>query len=410
MRAFLENFRLALAALRGNKLRSFLTMLGIIIGVFQIIVLVGLGQGVKQDVTNEVTQLGTNVLFVIPGKVETSSGGYNPAASVGASTLTDADVAAIRRLPDITDSMVMGLMAAVPTAGSNQAPGSMVIAISSNFLDFMKVYQLVAGRFFTPAEHDAADRVIVLGKDMTATLFPGVPVADVIGQTVSLGKNDFNVLGVVEQQQTNSLFSGSNTSVSIALIPFQTAKAVNPNTQIFRIGVKANDDADAKAVKTELAAKLKELHGADDTTVFTQDDLLKVVDSILDLITKAIVGLASISLVVGGIGIMNIMLVAVTERTKEIGLRKAIGASDGNILAQFLTESIIISLLGGAVGVILATVTSIVVHARFDLSIVVNAGSVLIATAFSLGIGVIFGVAPAIRAARKDPIEALRYE
>ncbi len=401
----------AFQSLWTKKTRSVLTMLGVIIGVAQIIALIGLGNGIKKDIASEITQLGTNVLFIIPGKVQTSSGGFNPAASVGASTLTDADVVAIRQLPDITDVMVMGLMAALPTAGTNQAAGAMVLAAQPNFLGFVNMYKIANGRFFTAAENDAMEKVIVLGKDAALQLFPDVDAAEVIGKTVTLGKNDFTVVGTVESTQTNSLFSSPGSgSVGLAIVPFKTAKDVNQNTQIFRIGVKASDSADAKAVKATISAKLKDLHGADDTTVFTQDDLLKVVDSILGLITKAIVALASISLVVGGIGIMNIMLVAVSERTKEIGVRKALGATRSSILGQFLTESVVLGLVGGAIGVGIVSVASTIVRQKAGVTIVVDWYSILVATLFSIGVGVIFGLLPAVRAARKDPIEALRYE
>jgi putative ABC transport system permease protein len=408
---FWHSLKTALISIWTKKTRSILTMLGIIIGVSQIIVLIGLGNGIKQDITSEVTQLGTNILFILPGKLETANGGFNPAASVGASTITETDVAAIRQLPDITKVTTIGMMAAMPTAGANQAAGAMVFATEPNFLEFMTMYKVANGRFFTAAENTAHDRVIVLGRDAAAQLFPGVDDADVVGRKVTLGKVDFTIVGTTTVAQTSSLFSSSgSSSVGMAIVPFLTAKSINPNTQIFRVGVKADANADAKAVKAEITAKLKELHGVEDTTVFTQDDLLSVVDNILGLITTAIAALGAISLLVGGIGIMNIMLVSVTERTREIGLRKAVGATFWHILAQFLTESVIISLLGGAIGVAIAKTASIVVKQKTDLTILVDWQSILIATLFSLGVGVIFGLAPAIRAARKDPIEALRYE
>lgn len=407
-----QAFITALRSIWSKKIRSFLTMLGVIIGVAQIVALIGLGNGIKRDVNSEVTALGTNILFVLPGKVQDASGNINPAASVGASTLTAADVTAIGQLPNIVNVIPLSLTATVPAVNGQQAIGTIVMASEPDWLDFLTMYKLSTGRFFTAAENNSHAQVIVVGKEPAARMFPGLGQKDIIGKEVQLGKNTFTIIGLFETAQTSSMFStpGGSTGGGLAVIPYQTSKALNPNTQIFRIGVKASDQADAKTVKSEIIAKLKDLHGADDTTVFTQDDVLKVVNRILGLITTAIVALSSISLIVGGIGIMNIMLVAVSERTKEIGLRKALGATRSSILFQFLTESAIISLLGGGIGVAIVSIASIIVKAKANLSIVIDLYSILLAIGFSLGVGILFGLLPAFRAARKDPIEALRYE
>lgn len=404
-------FQNALRSIWTKKTRSFLTMLGVIIGVAQIVALIGLGNGIKKDVTSQITDLGTNILFVLSGKVENANGGINPAASVGASTLTEQDVAAIRAIAEVKDVVPLGLTASVPAVDGKPAIGTIVMASEANFLQLMTMYHLTAGHFFTAADNAAQAKNIVLGKETVATLFPNVGIPEVVGKTVQLGKETFTVVGIMEMSQTSSLFSGGGSSSGgLAIIPYATAKSLNPNTQIIRIGVKASDTADAKKLKNTIATTLKDLHGADDVTVFTQDDILKVVDNILSLITTAIVALASISLIVGGIGIMNIMLVAVSERTKEIGLRKALGATRASILLQFLTESAIISLFGGAIGVAIVSIVSVIVKIKMALSIVINLNSILLAILFSLGVGIVFGLLPAYRAARKDPIDALRYE
>lgn len=404
-----QAFTTALRSIWTKKTRSFLTMLGIIIGATQIIVLIGLGNGIKKDVSSEVTQLGTNLLIVLSGKVQSGQGGFNPAASVGTSTLTEQDLAALKQLPGVLDVTPMALVAGVPTVGPWSAPGTIIMAVNPSYYKYVSTAKIVAGHFFTDADAQGKKRVLILDKTAQEILFPNQSAQQVIGQPVKIGKTEFTVVGTAAAPATSSAFGNSGTPNPI-YIPFATAKDINPTTQIFRIGVKATDTADVKAVKKSMQQKLNELHGADDTTVFTQDDLLKVIDSILSLITKAIVGLSTISLLVGGIGIMNIMLVAVTERTKEIGLRKAVGATFWHILIQFLTESVVISLIGGGIGVAIAEAASIVVKQKADLTILVDWNAILIATVFSLGVGIVFGLAPAIRAAKKDPIEALRYE
>lgn len=404
-----QSFTTALRSIWSKKTRSILTMLGVIIGVSQIIALIGLGQGVKKSVTDQVTQLGTNVLFVLPGKLQDSNGGFNPTASVGASTLTEKDLTLLKAQPEITTITPVSLLAGLPMVGERAPSGAMTVAIEPDYFEVMTTMKITAGRLFTDAENTDQAHVLVLGKTVSTQLFPGVAAADIIDETVTIGKNTFTIIGVIEDKQAASPF-GSDSFNAMTFLPYLTGKATNDNVQIFRIVMKIDPNVETKAFSKKMTALLKEQHGAEDITVFSQEDLLSVVDNILGLITTAIVGLASISLIVGGIGIMNIMLVAVSERTKEIGLRKALGATRASILWQFLTESAIISLLGGGIGVAIVTIASIIVKAQANLDIIVNLNSILIAISFSLGVGILFGLLPAFRAARKDPIEALRYE
>ncbi|MBI4426855.1 MAG: ABC transporter permease [Candidatus Kerfeldbacteria bacterium] len=407
---FSQAFLIALRSIWSKKVRSFLTMLGVIIGVAQIIALIGLGQGVKDAVAKQITDLGSNILFILPGKFDTENGGFNPAATVGASTLTEGDYQAIRALPDITDGSVVSLLAGLPSVGERSFPAALNAAVEPSYYELAYNAELVAGRKLNQDDQTEKRRAVTIDKGARKVLFPGVDAGRIVGQKIKFGRQSYEVVGVMESP-AQALSFGAPSFENLILFPFETAKADFPNTQIFRIIFQTEETADVKVVAEELRELMLNRHDqTEDFTVFTQDDLLKTIDQVLGILTTAIVGLASISLIVGGIGIMNIMLVAVSERTKEIGLRKALGATRGNIMVQFLTESAVISLIGGAIGVGLVTVAGIFTEAKAGLPIVVNLNSVVIATSFSLGVGVVFGLLPAIRAARKDPIEALRYE
>ncbi len=432
---FFENIRLALQAVWAKKVRSLLTMLGVIIGVYAIVMLVSIGEGVKQDVTGQIQGLGSNLLFITSGNIDTESGGASGGAGfVGASTLTENDITVLQDLSGVENVVPMAVLAlpasatepTIPTAGNAaaysqaqaqaQAGASIMIMGSTTNVREAFTGQLTEGqeygRMFTQEEYDTAARVVVGYSGAMEQLFPDTPIDQLVDKTIYIGKDAFTVVGLLEaQEQPDNVFSASNQFANILIIPFTTAKDISESLQISRIVVSAQSTEDIDSLKSEVEQALLTSHeGVDDFSVLTQDDLLSVFDQVLSVITSMLTGIAAISLLVGGIGVMNIMLVSVTERIREIGLRKAIGASGSDILIQFLVEAVFLTFLGGAIGVGFAFITGVILEAQIGLSAVISAQTIILAFGFTVVVGVFFGVAPAIRAARLDPIDALKYE
>ena len=290
------------------------------------------------------------------------------------------------------------------TADSQTASPTLVGAYP-NMLECLGILRIDKGQMFA----STTDGNVVVISDSTAVELFGAD-ADPIGRTVNIDKSTYTVIGTTSSTQTNSLFSGDSSN--FAIIPFDTATAINKGVvKIMRIIMKAKDTADVKDMKLEVQSVLLTTHaGEENFTVFTQDDLLSLFDQFLSLATALVSAIAGISLVVGGIGIMNIMLVTVTERTREIGLRKAVGATRSQILMQFLTESIFITAIGGIIGLLISFAVGAVVAAKTPLTPAITPDVVATAIGISTVTGIIFGLWPAFLAAKKDPIEALRYE
>lgn len=399
-----DNVKSAFSSIWGNKVRSLLTLLGVIIGVSSVTILIALGQGLKNDVSSLIGSFGTNVVTVIPGKIDTSKGQTqpNPADLVNGDILTPQDLASVRAVPGVSQVTPMGLASGGVSYNGIQTNPTLA-GVEPNVLQAFQIFTLAQGRMFT----DADGKVLVLNAAGKDALFPN---SDPIGKTVQVSGQEFTVIGLLSKPKNASI--ASSEFDSIAFIPFVQATALNKGqTKINRIIVKATDSADVKKVKADIQEALKVDHGGkEDFTALSQDDLLGLVGQVINLVTSMVSAIAAISLAVGGIGIMNIMLVTVTERTREIGLRKALGATQGAILVQFLTEAIVVTLLGGLIGLGIAYGLGRLVAAKTPLSPVFS-WQVLVATVgISIVIGVVFGLWPAMRASRKDPIEALRYE
>ncbi len=404
--AFLE----AIESLSGNKLRSGLTVLGIVIGVAAVIAMLAVGRGAEASITGSISGIGTNLLFVFRGGADQSIRNTRPI------TLADAEA--------ISDPFAAPSVAAVaPLLQANReiSYGGERTTVEVNGItpEYFGVrnYELTEGEFITEEHLLGRASVVLIGPEAADTLFGRHD--GITGETIRIDGQPFRILGVLASKGGGAFGSEDNR----VLIPFTTAQArlIRRNTrdQVDMLLVQAVSGDAVLMASEEISQILRQRHrtpvGADDFTVFTQQDLLTTFQSITSILTIFLGGIAGISLLVGGIGIMNIMLVSVTERTREIGLRKALGARRRDILIQFLTESSLLSLIGGIIGIFFGWLISFAVGqiaaaSGTEFIPIVGADAVLLATLFSAAVGLFFGIYPANRAASLEPVEALRYE
>jgi putative ABC transport system permease protein len=398
-----ENIASAFRSIWSHKVRSLLTLFGVVIGVSSVTTLIALGQGLKSDVASLIQGFGTNVVIVIPGAVSPTGGQGNPADSLKGDILTVEDVQDISALQDITHAVPMSLVSGSLRSDHSQAVSQVIAGSYPTVLQAFQTVPLETGRMFTSQD----EAVIVLGVETASQLFPD---QEALGRVVTITQTPFTVVGVLGKSKTASALATSYDTMSF--IPFNQATALNKGVPaIHRIIVKVSDSADVTSTKQQVTDLLRVNHrGELNFSVLTQDDLLGLFDQFLTMATAMVSAIAGISLVVGGIGIMNIMLVTVTERTREIGLRKALGATRKAIALQFLTESIAITVLGGLIGLAISMAVGLAISSKTPLQPQFTADILLITLAISLCIGSIFGLWPALHAAKKDPAESLRYE
>ena len=391
-----------------NKLRTGLAMLGIIIGIGSVIALISLGQGSQASVSNQIESLGANILTVSPGS---QRGGFIQGGAGSATTLTLADAQALSTSPTVTDVANVSpeySKRAQVTAGGNNTNTS-VIGVEAVYSTIHKV-SVSEGQFISDSDNARQAKVAVLGPTVATTLF--TDGSDPVGQSIRISGKSFKVIGITVSKG-GSGFGNQDNNI---YIPLATAQAdIFGGTNLTSIAVEAKSQAVMTPAENEVGYLLLNRHSISDPTqadfsILSQNDILSTASSITGIFTALLSGIAAISLVVGGIGIMNIMLVTVTERTREIGLRKALGAKKKDIVTQFLVESIILTFVGGIIGMLVGILLSLLISKIIGLPFTISVGSIGLAIGVSGAIGILFGWYPAKKASDLQPIEALRYE
>jgi len=399
---FIESFRVAVRALLANKVRSTLTMLGVIIGVSAVILLVAIGAGVQGQVTSTIQGLGSNVLFVFPGVINSGGGGGGGGfgGGTGAKPFSLVDQQTLQR-------QLVGVDAVVPLETAQVTAKYLAHSVLSQANGSTDQGQSVVsatiggGRFFNASEDDAGARVCLIGYTVKTQLFSNGQ--DPTNEPVTINGQRFTVIGWY--QKVGGSLGGDQDNV--IRMPITTLQNLTGNPNVSIILVKVTDSSQIDFVRSQIKRILSPSYG-DQITVFSQDQTLGIFNQLLGTLTIMLAGIAGISLLVGGIGIMNIMLVSVSERTREIGIRKAVGARTYDILSQFVIEAVLLSVSGGIIGIMLGALGALSLSSVVPTQI--TWWAVLVAFFFSAGVGVFFGVYPAWRASRLDPIEALRYE
>jgi putative ABC transport system permease protein len=397
--------KLAWQSILKNKMRTLLTMLGIVIGVGAVIIMVAVGQGAQSQIEAQINSLGTNLLIVVPGGTQT--GGVSQGAGAF-SRLTVDDATKLKQ----EGTLLAGVSPVVQTRTVVIGPeGNWRTSINGVSADFFMIrdWTIASGDAFTEADVRSGRKIAVIGATVARNLFPGT---DPVGSSIQIGRQPFQVTGVLQAKGQNAT---GNDQDDVILMPYTTAQTrLSGNVRIGQILASTTSPTDIMPAQAEVTAIMHESHrlgdNADDFTVRNQTEIAKAATSTTSVMSGLLAAIASVSLVVGGIGIMNIMLVSVTERTREIGIRMAIGARGSDVLTQFLVESVVMSILGGIVGLLVGYGGSMLLGRLTGWSTVVPLSAVFIAVGFSAGVGVFFGYYPARKAAALNPIQALRYE
>lgn len=399
-----ETIGSAVQALRGNILRTSLTMLGIIIGITSVILIYSIGQGAVAFITNELTSFGTDYFQINPGKSQVST-------FAGSNALTFEDVDAIKNDSSLSNikSVAPIALASVIVSADSEEEEMVTYGITHEVLNILRP-DVTDGEFITEEQESTSERVVVMGKDAAEKLFG--ENSSPVGETVHINNRAYQVTGVVE---SSSVLAGSFINNAVFIPISVVINEIVGEEKLQEIDISVHDQNTINQTIQDVEMLLRDRHGleADDENDFqiqSAQDVLSTVQTITGLLTVMVAAISGISLVVGGVGVMNIMLVSVTERTKEIGLLKSIGAKDKDILTQFLVESIVMTLIGGIIGIMLGVGGAFLVSMVAGIPFVISVPAILMAVGVSATVGIVFGLYPARRAARLSPIDALRYE
>lgn len=404
------NIKMALAGVRGTKWRSLLTMLGIIIGIVSVVMVVGIGEGVKQEIAKQIDQFGKDLITVRPGNVGGDRGSAVTETDLlfglnTFSSLTAADLHAVQSSEHVRLAAPLSVVPGSVQADGRKLDNGLVLATNANLPQALN-RSVAYGEFFGHKDEDA--NAAIIGRHVALALFDDqMP----LGRSFTFRGHQFIVRGMFDEFKSTPLSPASNFNKAI-FVPYKAAeKIVGNSIQLSSVLAKPDKPENSDKAATAINSKLLKAHGGEqDFSVLDQESSLAASNDVLDLITTMIAAVAAISLLVGGVGIMNIMLASVTERTHEIGVRKAIGATNRQILNQFVMEAAVLSLVGGVVGIVISLLGVLGLRTYTSLNPVVSWEAIVMATGVSLVIGIVFGAAPAIKAARKDPINALRHE
>lgn len=398
-----KSFQAALESIWMTPRRTLLSGLGMAVGVAAIVILVSLGRGVQRDVVSQVESLGVNLVIVLPGRLSAENP-FNPMSFIGLSTLREGDIAAVAQVAGVRRVAPIMFVAGAAQRGDRWADAALILGTTPEWFQ-MRPHTLKYGRFFTDAEADQF--VCILGPKPAEQLFGD---ENPVGKQVRLNSQPFRVIGVTAEDTNRSLLGSGGFEFAI-YAPIRALQKAMGSQQIHRVIAQTAPDIEPTRLQSAIhAAVLRSHNSSEDFTVLTQEELLGRLFTLLQIVSVALTGITSIALVVGGIGVMNVMLMSVTERVREIGIRKTVGAKRRDIFWQFLIEAFLIALLGGLMGVLIGWGVCAAIDWFTVLTPEVAPTTIALALSVCGAVGLIFGVLPAYRAARRDPVEALRYE